>query len=241
MSSCPHCASSENKLCCQPNCDCGENCSCTSIVCSKTYAPMARIRKPAPTFSGTAWDGNRMRQLTLDEYKGKYVVLFFYPLDFTFVCPTEIINFNDMAPEFRSNNCEIIACSVDSVFTHREYTLKPREQGGLGRLQIPLLSDLSKAVGKRYGVYLDHSEDEGVHLRGTFIIDKNGILRHVSINDLPVGRSVREVLRLVQAFQYTDEHGEVCPESWSPGAPTVVPSHESEKTEEYWKTHHKSK
>lgn len=203
-----------------------------------TYTPKATIRRPAPAFTATAWDGNRQRQISLSDYKGKYVVLFFYPLDFTFVCPTEICNFNDLAPEFRANECELIACSVDSVFSHREYTLKSRESGGLGKMQIPILADLNKQIGKDYGVYLDHSGDEGVHLRGTFIIDREGILRHISINDLPVGRNSKEILRLVQAFQYTDVYGEVCPESWTPGAATMVPDHDSEKLGTYWKSEH---
>jgi peroxiredoxin (alkyl hydroperoxide reductase subunit C) len=201
-----------------------------------SYHPQAAIRKPAPDFITTAWDSGKFRSLSLSEFKGKYVVLFFYPLDFTFVCPTEIINFSDLAEEFRANDCEVLACSIDSHFVHREWTLKPREEGGLGNINFPLLSDLTKQIGKDYGVYLDHSDDAGVHLRGTFIIDRDGILRHISINDLPVGRNAREVLRLVQAFQYTDSHGEVCPESWTPGADTMVTDHESEKTKEYFKT-----
>ncbi|CAG9323545.1 unnamed protein product [Blepharisma stoltei] len=208
------------------------------MACQRSYFPKAEIRKPAPAFTATAWDGNRIRQVSLSDFKGKYVVLFFYPLDFTFVCPTEIVQFNDTAPEFRANNCEVLACSVDSVFTHREYTLKSRADGGLGRMQIPLIADLNKQIGKDYGVYLDHSGDEGVSLRGTFIVDKDGILRHISVNDLPVGRNVREILRLVQAFQYTDEHGEVCPESWAPGAATMVPNHESDQLQNFWQNQH---
>ena len=204
----------------------------------ESYTPKAAIRKPAPEFTATAWDVNRIKEIKLSSYRGKYVVLFFYPLDFTFVCPTEICSFNDAAPQFRENNCEILACSVDSHFTHREYTLKSRENGGLGRMQIPMIADLNKQIGKDYGVYLDHSGDEGVHLRGTFIIDTEGTLRHISINDLPVGRNIQEILRLVQAFQYTDQYGEVCPESWTPGQATMVPDHDSEKLEQFWKAEH---
>ena len=203
-----------------------------------SYTSKAVIRKPAPDFKATAWDVNRIREVSLEQFRGKYVVLFFYPLDFTFVCPTEICNFNDLATEFRAIECEVIACSVDSVFSHREYTLKSRESGGLGRMQIPIISDLNKQIGKDYGVYLDHSSDEGVHLRGTFIIDRDGILRHISINDLPVGRNSREILRLVQAFQYTDVYGEVCPESWTPGSASMKPDHESEDLTNFWKSHH---
>lgn len=211
------------------------------IIIMATYTSKVTIRKPAPHFSATAWDVNRIKNISLDQYLGKYVVLFFYPLDFTFVCPTEICNFNDLAPEFRAINTEVLACSVDSVFAHREYTMKTRDNGGLGRMQIPIIADINKQIGKDYGVYLDHSSDEGVHLRGTFIIDKEGILRHISINDLPVGRNSREILRLVQAFQYTDEFGEVCPESWTPGAATIVPDHESDKLSNFWQSEHGTK
>lgn len=205
----------------------------------QSYIPKAVVRRPAPTFSAIAWDTNRFRKVTLEEFKGKYVVLFFYPLDFTFVCPTEIVQFNDMAPEFAEHECQLLACSIDSQFVHREWTLKPRDNGGLGKMQIPLIADLEKKIGKDYGVYVDDSsEDAGVHLRATFIIDREGILRHASINDLPVGRNTKEILRLVQAFQYTDVYGEVCPENWTPGAFSIIPDPEAEKNEEYWKNHH---
>jgi alkyl hydroperoxide reductase subunit AhpC len=200
-----------------------------------SYTPKAVIRKPAPGFTAVAWDQGRFKNISLSDYKGKYVVLFFWPLDFTFVCPTEIINFSELADEFRANNCEVLGCSIDSHFVHREWTLKSREAGGLGPMKIPLLADLNKQIGKDYGVYLDHSGDEGVHLRGTFVIDSNGVLRHYSVNDLPVGRNARETLRIVQAFQYTDTYGEVCPESWMPGGETMVTDHESSKTQEYFR------
>ncbi|CAH3187957.1 unnamed protein product, partial [Porites evermanni] len=151
-------------------------------------------------------------------FTGKYLVLFFYPLDFTFVCPTEIIAFSDRVEEFRAINCEVIACSVDSHFSHLAWTEKPRKKGGLGTMNIPLLSDITKQISKDYGVLL---EDQGVALRGLFIVDDKGILRQITMNDLPVGRSVDEVLRLVQAFQFTDKHGEVCPAGWRPGNDTV--------------------
>ena len=199
------------------------------------YTPQVAIRKPAPGFTATAWEKGKFRQITLEEYRGKYVVLFFYPLDFTFVCPTEIISFSDYAEEFLQNDCVVLGCSVDSPFVHREYTLKSRDAGGLGNMKIPLISDLTKEIGKKYGVYLDHSADNGVNLRGTFIIDVKGILRHISINDLPVGRNIPEYLRLVQAFQYTDMYGEVCPESWHPGDKTMPTDHDSEKLQEFWR------
>lgn len=182
----------------------------------------AFVQKPSPQFQGTAVDksGNFV-ELKLSNYKGKYLVFFFYPLDFTFVCPTEIIAFSDRADEFRAINCEVVACSVDSHFSHLAWTERPRNRGGLGRMNIPLLSDITKKISKDYGVLL---EDAGVALRGLFIIDEKGILRQSTINDLPVGRSVDETLRLVQAFQFTDKHGEVCPAGWKPGADTIKPN-----------------
>lgn len=138
----------------------------------------------------------------------------------TFVCPTEIISFSDRVQEFRAINTEVVACSVDSPFTHLAWMKTPRKEGGLGKLNIPLLSDQTHQISKDYGVYL---EDVGHTLRGLFIIDTKGILRQITMNDLPVGRSVDETLRLVQAFQYTDKHGEVCPANWKPGGKTIIP------------------
>lgn len=138
----------------------------------------------------------------------------------TFVCPTEIISFSDRVQEFRAINTEVVACSVDSPYTHLAWLKTPRKQGGLGKLNIPLLSDQTHQISKDYGVYL---EEVGHALRGLFIIDARGILRQITMNDLPVGRSVDETLRLVQAFQYTDKHGEVCPANWKPGGKTIIP------------------
>ena len=133
----------------------------------------------------------------MSDYSGKYVVLFFYPLDFTFVCPTEICAFNDAAAAFKKLNAELIACSVDSHYTHAEYTKKSRSEGGLGPMNIPMLADLTKNISKDYGVL---TPDGAISFRGTFIIDKKGILKHSSVNDLPVGRNPDETLRLVSAF-----------------------------------------
>jgi len=180
----------------------------------------ARISKPAPDFSAPAVVGGKFEDIRLSDYKGKYVVLFFYPLDFTFVCPTEIIAFNDRVAEFKKINTEVIAASVDSKFTHLAWINTPRAQGGLGNMDIPILSDMTRQISRDYGVLL---EDEGHTLRGLFIIDDKGVLRQITMNDLPVGRSVDETLRLVQAFQYTDEHGEVCPANWTPGQDTMKP------------------
>uniref|UniRef100_A0A1A9W562 thioredoxin-dependent peroxiredoxin n=1 Tax=Glossina brevipalpis TaxID=37001 RepID=A0A1A9W562_9MUSC len=191
----------------------------------------AVISKPAPYFEGTAVMNNEFIKLSLNQYIGKYVVLLFYPLDFTFVCPTEIIAFSDRIDEFRKINTEVIACSVDSHFTHLAWINTARKEGGLGNVKIPLLSDLTHKISKNYGVYLD---DLGHTLRGLFIIDQRGVVRQITMNDLPVGRSVDETLRLVQAFQYTDTHGEVCPAGWKPGADTIVPN-PKEKTKYFEK------
>uniref|UniRef100_A0A9J8CK38 thioredoxin-dependent peroxiredoxin n=2 Tax=Cyprinus carpio TaxID=7962 RepID=A0A9J8CK38_CYPCA len=181
----------------------------------------AKISKPAPHWEGTAVINGEFKELKLSDYKGKYLVFFFYPLDFTFVCPTEIIAFSDRVHEFQAINAEVVACSVDSQFTHLAWINTPRKQGGLGPMKIPLLSDLTHQISKDYGVFL---EDQGHTLRGLFIIDDKGVLRQITMNDLPVGRSVDETLRLVQAFQYTDKHGEVCPAGWKPGSDTEGPN-----------------
>lgn len=159
-------------------------------------------------------------------FVGKYVVLIFYPLDFTFVCPTEIIAFNDRKAEFEAVNTEILLCSVDSHFSHLAWTNVPRNQGGLGPITVPMLADINKSIARNYGVLLD----DGVAARGTFIIDNNGTLRQFSVNDPPVGRSVDEVLRLVKAYQFVDVHGEVCPINWTPGSSTIIPDVKKSKT-----------
>ena len=185
---------------------------------------MARlVGNPAPYFKAPALVNGENKTISLDDYKGKWKVLFFYPLDFTFVCPTEIIAFNNKAKEFRDTGCEVIAVSVDSKFSHMEYTLKSRKEGGLGPMEIPLVSDINKTISKAYGCLIEHGEDVGISYRATYIIDAKGIVRHSSINDLPVGRNPDEYLRLVKAFQFVDAHGEVCPANWQPGAKTMIP------------------
>lgn len=149
----------------------------------------------------------------------------------TFVCPTEIIAFSDRAEEFRKMNTEVIGVSTDSHFTHLAWINTPRKQGGLGELNIPLLADKSMKISRDYGV-LD--EESGIPFRGLYIIDVNQKLRQITVNDLPVGRSVDETIRLVQAFQYTDVHGEVCPAGWKPGSKTIKPSVDQSK--EYFST-----
>ncbi|KAH8922333.1 thioredoxin-like protein [Atractiella rhizophila] len=176
----------------------------------------AFIRKPAPAFKGEAVEDGVFKDIALSDYAGKWLVLFFYPRDFTFVCPTEILAFNKALPEFAAINASLVACSTDSVYCHLAFSNLPQSEGGLGpNLKMTLLSDENHKISKAYGVLL---EEEGIALRGLFIIDPKGILRQMTINDTQVGRSVPETIRLVQAFQYTDEHGEGCPAGWTPGA-----------------------
>lgn len=196
-------------------------------------AGKAFVQKLAPFFSGQTWFKG-FQNVSLDSFKGNYLVLFFYPLDFTFVCPTEILKFSEKAKAFRQINCEVLGCSVDSVYSHMEYVNKSRKDGGLGELDIPLMSDLDKKISSDYGVLLDN----GISLRGTFIIDGKSTIRHIGMNDLPVGRNVDEVYRLVQGYQYSDVHGEVCPASWKPGDATMVPNHSDKKTQNYWTNVH---
>merc|ERR1712183_1237852 len=187
----------------------------------------AQIAKPAPDFEGTAIVDGESKTIKLSDYKGKYLVFFFYPIDFIFVCPTELIAFSDRIEEFRKLDTEVVACSVDSHFTHLAWINTPRKEGGLGKMNIPLLADLTKSISRDYGVL---KEEDGIAYRGLFVIDDKGILRQITINDLPVGRSVDETLRLVQAFQHTDKHGEVCPAGWKPGKETMVPNPKDSQT-----------
>ncbi|XP_058125232.1 uncharacterized protein LOC131266649 [Anopheles coustani] len=194
------------------------------FVDHKLQYTKAVISRPAPEFEATAVVDGAFKKIKLSDYRGKYLVFFFYPLDFTFVCPTEILAFSDRVKEFKKLNAEVIAASIDSHFTHLAWINTPRKEGGLGQINIPLVSDITHSIAKDYGVYLD---DLGHTLRGLFIIDDRGVLRQITMNDLPVGRSVDETLRLVQAFQYTDKHGEVCPAGWKPGQDTIVPNPEA--------------
>ncbi|XP_067416581.1 peroxiredoxin-2 [Emydura macquarii macquarii] len=181
----------------------------------------ARIGKLAPGFHAKAVVDGAFKEINLSDYRGQYVVLFFYPLDFTFVCPTEIIAFSERAEDFRKLSCQILGVSVDSHFSHLAWINTPRKEGGLGAINIPLLSDLTRSIAADYGVL---KEDEGITYRGLFIMDDKGVVRQITVNDLPVGRCVEEVLRLVRAFQYTDTHGEVCPAGWQPGSATIIPT-----------------
>ncbi|KAF9530709.1 2-cysteine peroxiredoxin [Crepidotus variabilis] len=179
----------------------------------------ALVQRPAPTFSAEAVSEGTFIDVKLEDYLGKWVVLLFYPMDFTFVCPTEILAFNDALPRFQELNTAVFGISTDSKFTHLSWSLQPRSQGGLGpNLKLPLIADRNMRISQEYGVLL---EDEGIALRGLFLIDPKGILRQMTVNDLPVGRSVEETVRLIQAFQFTDTHGEVCPANWTSGSKTI--------------------
>ncbi|KAI9309363.1 thioredoxin-like protein [Cunninghamella echinulata] len=187
---------------------------------------VAQVQKQAPEFTGPAVVNGEFKDISLSDYKGKYVVFFWYPMDFTFVCPTEILAFSDRIKDFEAIDTVVIGASCDSEFSHLAWINTPRKQGGLGEMNFPLLADKTKAIAKDYGVLI---EEEGITLRGLFIIDPQGKVRQITINDLPVGRSVDEVLRLVQAFKFTDEHGEVCPANWTAGEKTIKPSVEASK------------
>jgi len=177
----------------------------------------AFVTKEAPDFTATAVVNEEFKTVKLSDYRGKYVVLFFYPLDFTFVCPTEIIAFSDKIDEFRKRGAEVLGCSIDSQFSHLAWIKTPRADGGLGGLKYPLVADLTKKISADYGVLTDG----GIALRGTFLIDKNGILRHALINDLPLGRNIDEAIRMIDALHFFEQHGEVCPANWKPGAMTI--------------------
>ena len=179
------------------------------------------VTKEAPDFAAQAvMPDNTFAELKLSSYRGKYVVLFFYPLDFTFVCPSEIIAFDKALDKFKEKNAEVIGVSVDSHFTHLAWKNTPREKGGIGNVQYPIVSDLTKEIARSYGVLLNDS----VALRGLFLIDKEGIIRHALINDLPLGRNVDEALRVLDALQFTEKHGEVCPANWREGEEAMKPT-----------------
>ncbi|GAW68171.1 peroxidase [Geoanaerobacter pelophilus] len=176
---------------------------------------------------------NSFAELTLSKYRGKYVVLFFYPLDFTFVCPSEILAFDKRVADFKAKNCEVIGVSVDSRFTHLAWKNTSVENGGIGNVQYPLVEDLDKSIARSYGILFN----ESVALRGLFLIDTKGVVRHTVINDLPLGRSVGEALRMLDALQFVETHGgEVCPANWQEGEESMKAS--TEGVAEYLKKKH---
>jgi peroxiredoxin (alkyl hydroperoxide reductase subunit C) len=188
----------------------------------------------APLFTAPAVVNRQFKDVSLADYKGKNVVLFFYPLDFTFVCPTEILAFSDRIEEFRKRGTEVIGVSTDSKFSHLAWINAKREDGGLEALHYPLVSDFTKQISRDYGVLLeDHGPDHGVAFRGLFLIDKNGVIQHMVVNNLPLGRSVDETLRMIDALTHFEQHGEVCPADWKPGKATIIP--DTEKSKAYFK------
>lgn len=180
-----------------------------------------RVGQEAPDFTATAVVDQEFKTISLSDYRGQYVVLFFYPLDFTFVCPTEITAFSDRHEEFKALGTEVLGVSVDSEFSHLAWIQTERNMGGVGDLNYPLVSDIKKEVSAAYNV-LD--PEAGIALRGLFIIDKEGVLQHATINNLAFGRNVDETLRTLQALQHVQNNpDEVCPAGWTPGDQTMNP------------------
>lgn len=183
------------------------------------------VGQKAPDFTAAAVMGDNSinEGFTLSEYlKGKTGVLFFYPLDFTFVCPSEIIAFDHRLADFQKRGCEVIACSIDSHFTHLAWKERPVDQGGIGQVKFPMVADLTKQISRNYDVLTG----DAVAFRGTFLIDKDFVVRHQVVNDLPLGRNIDEALRMVDALKFHEEHGEVCPAGWKQGEEGMKPSAE---------------
>ncbi len=190
------------------------------------------VTKEAPDFTATAvMPDNSFAELELSSLRGKYVLLFFYPLDFTFVCPSEIIAFNKKLAEFKERNCELIGVSIDSQFTHHAWRNTALDSGGIGQIDFPLVADLNKQIARDYGVLFD----DAIALRAQFLIDREGIVRHALVNDLPLGRNVGEALRMLDALQHTEKYGEVCPADWNRGDEAMTPS--AEGVASYLKQH----
>lgn len=181
------------------------------------------VGKQAPDFTAAAVlvDGSIKADFSLSDYRGKYVVLFFYPLDFTFVCPTELIAFSKRIKDFEERNVQVIGCSIDSQFTHAAWRNTPVDEGGIGAVAYPLVADVKHQICKAYDVEF---EEAGVALRGSFLIDKNGKVHHQVVNDLPLGRNVDEMLRMIDALQFTEKYGEVCPAGWNKGDEGMKPN-----------------
>lgn len=182
------------------------------------------VTNEAPDFIATAVmpDNSFNEAFTLSSLRGQYVVLFFYPLDFTFVCPSEILAFNKALGQFKERNCQVVGVSVDSHFTHLAWKNTAVNDGGIGNVQFPLVADLDKSIAHNYGVLLP----KGIALRGLFLIDKDGIVRSQVVNDLPLGRSVDEALRVLDALQFTEQYGDVCPANWKKGDDAMTPTAE---------------
>jgi len=184
------------------------------------------VNKPAPDFTATAVVNKDFQDITLSSYRGKKnVVLFFYPLDFTFVCPTELHAFQEKLKDFKSKNTEVLAVSVDSKFSHLAWLSKPQDEGGIEGVTYPVISDIHKSIARDFDVL----HEDGIALRATFLIDKKGVVRHQTVNDLPLGRNIDEYLRLVDALTFNEKNGEVCPANWTEGQKAMRPDQQGLK------------
>ena len=181
------------------------------------------VGKEAPDFNATAVFGSDFKEIKMSDYRGKYVLLFFYPLDFTFVCPTELHAFQEKLGEFKERNVEVLGCSIDSQFSHLAWLNTPKAKGGIEGVQYGLIADVGGNVAREYDVM----SAGNVAFRGLFLIDKEGLVRHQVVNDLPLGRSVEEAIRMVDALQHHEKHGEVCPANWNKGGEAIQTTHES--------------
>ncbi len=189
------------------------------------------VGKNAPDFTATAVEKDQiLGEFTLSQFKGQYVVLFFYPLDFTFVCPTELHAFSDQLDEFEKRNVKVIGVSIDSHFSHLAWLNTPKAKGGIQGVAYPIVSDLNKTISRDYDVLV---EGAGIAYRGLFLLDKEHVVRHQVVNDLPLGRNVSETLRMVDALQFTEKHGEVCPANWNQGDKSMKPTKDG--LEEFFK------
>ena len=181
------------------------------------------VGKQAPDFTAEAVVKGDFKEIRLSDYRGKYVVMFFYPLDFTFVCPTELHAFQDKLDTFRQMNTEVLGVSIDSAHCHHAWQRTPKSNGGIQGVTYPLIADINKTIARDYDVLL---HDAGVALRGAFLIDKDGVVQHQTVNNLPLGRNIDELVRLTESLQFTEEHGEVCPANWQKGTKSMKPNQE---------------
>ena len=183
-------------------------------------SPLRLVGNKAPQWQADAVVGSDFKTLSSQDYEAKWKVLFFYPLDFTFVCPTEIVAYSEAVEKFKALGAEVISCSIDSKFSHLAWTKQSRSEGGIGEVNFPILADTTKKIARDFGVLI---EEAGVSLRGLFIIDDNDVVQHATINNLSVGRNPEETLRLLEAYQFTAKHGDVCPAGWTSGSDSMKP------------------
>ena len=189
------------------------------------------VGQTAPSFKAQSVSSGTFKEICLEDYRGKYVILFFYPLDFTFVCPTELHAFQDHLEDFKKRNAVVLGCSVDSHFSHKAWLDTPKEKGGIKGVEYPIISDLGGKIAQQYDVL----NKDGIAYRGLFLIDKEGIVRHQVVNDLPLGRNVAEALRMLEALQHVEQHGEVCPANWQKDKAAMKAT--AEGVSEYFQNH----